>query len=168
MRNVRVKGQSRRHVMSIHHFNDFFQRLNNCASGTLAHVILEMRLCRVALLSSHRPPLLALIIFLTVGSGIFLPLIRLALLPLIFLGETGPLTVAMVLKASRSSLGALLCLLFLLPPTRILGIFRLEVGPAATPVVLKVRRRFRLFRRCCRAWGGASASASAFASSAMS
>ena len=69
-------------------FNDFFQRLNNCTSGTLAHVILEMGMLRVARLSNHMPPLLALIIFLTVGRGIFLPLlfkIRLALFPLIFL-----------------------------------------------------------------------------------
>ena len=90
---------------------------------------------------------------------------RFALFLLIFLWETGPLTVAMVLKASRSSLEALLAFLF--PPTWILGIFRLEVGPPTTAVVLTARRRFRLFRGR-RAWGGASASARALASSAMS
>ena len=53
--------------------------LNNCARGTLAHVILEMRLWSVARLSNHRPSFL---------------------LVLFFLEETGPCTVAMVLKAS--------------------------------------------------------------------
>ena len=159
-----VKGQSRRHVMYKQQ-PLMIQRLNNCTSGTLAHVILEMRLLRVARLSNHMPPLLALIIFLTVGRGIFLPLlfkIRLALFPLIFLflGKTGPSIVAMVLKASSSAWAALL--FFLLPPTRILGNFRLL---PANAVVLKVRRRLRLFRR---RRGCMSASAKALASSATS
>ena len=166
MRGGEVKGQSRRHVMDKKQ-PLLIQRLNNCTSGTLAHVILEMRLLRVARLSNHMPPLLALIIFLTVGRGIFLPLlfkIRLALFPLIFLflGKTGPSIVAMVLKASSSAWAALL--FFLLPPTRILGNFRLL---PANAVVLKVRRRLRLFRRR-RAWGCMSASAKALASSATS
>ena len=55
-------------------FNDtlFFYRLSNCKSGTLAHGMLEMRFCRVALLSNHSPPLKALIIFLALDNGIFL------------------------------------------------------------------------------------------------
>ena len=94
----------------------------------------------MALLSNHTPPLLALIICLTVDVGMFLALLlttRLAFFLLIFLGEVGTPMVAMVLKASRSFLGALRCLL--LPRTRIFE--RREVGPATTPAVLKVRRR---------------------------
>ena len=86
-----VKGHSRddRPSPSIH-FNDFFQRRNDCTRGTLAHGILETRLCRVALLSNHTPPLLALIICLTVDVGMFLALLlttRLAFFLLIFLGK---------------------------------------------------------------------------------
>ena len=110
-------------------FNVFGQRrrLNNRTRGTLAHVILEMRLWSVTRLSNHRPSFL-----------LWFFKRRLAL----FLEETGPFTVAMVLKASRSFLGA--------RRLTFLGMLR-----------------FRLFR-ARRAWGGASASARALVSSAMS
>ena len=93
------------------------RRLNNCVRGTLAHVILEMRLWSVARLSNHRPSFL---------------------LVLFFLEETGPCTVAMVLKASFLGVRRRLAFLGML--------------------------RFRLFR----ARGGASASARALARPAMS
>ena len=108
MRRRRVKGQSRerRQAITIQHiFNGFFQRRKEFTRGTLAHGILETRLCRVALLSNHTPLLPALIICLAVDVAF---------------------------------LGALRCLF--LPRTRIFA--GREVGPATTPVVLKVRRRF--------------------------
>ena len=104
------------------------RRLNNRTRGTLAHVILEMRLWSVARLSNHRPS--------------FLLWFFERRLVLFFLEETGPFTVAMVLKAPRSFLGA--------RRLAFLGMLR-----------------FRLFR-ARRAWGGASASARAQARSAMS
>ena len=115
----------------------------------MAHGILEIRLCSGSAVqpytsftgSDHLPD----------GGCRYVSGVAFDFFLLIFLGETGSLL-----------------LRFLLPPTRILGILRLEVGPAATAVVLKVRRRFRLFRRSRRrALGGASASARALASSSM-
>ena len=125
-----VKGHSRDDRPSPFNtfFNGFFQRRKEFTRGTLAHGILETRLCRVALLSNHTPLLPALIICLAVDVAF---------------------------------LGALRCLF--LPRTRIFA--RREVGPAATPAVLEVRR-FRLLRR--RAWGVASASARALARSLIS
>ena len=124
-----VKGHSRDDRSSPFNniFNDLFQRRKDCTRGTLAHGILETRLCRVALLSNHTPPLLALIICLTVDVGMFLALLlttRLAFFLLIFLGEL----------PSRG------LLLPRTPRTRIFA--RREVGPATVAVVLRVRRRF--------------------------
>ena len=97
----------------------------------------------MALLSNHIPPLDAFIIFLAADNGIFLLLffkiLRLFLLFIVFLGKTGPSTVAMVLNASRSSFIAFLFLF----PTTIRFLFLREVGPAARAAVPKACRRFR-------------------------
>ena len=124
----------------------------------MANAILEIRLRRVSLLSSHSPPLDAFIISLTADSGIFL------LLRAFLLAEIGPSTVIRVLNAPRSSLMAFRFLLF--PPMVILSYVLGEVGPATRGVVLKVCRRFLYIRR--GACGRLSASAKALIKSSGS
>ena len=115
-----VKGQSKRHGVTIYTFF-IFQRRNNRTRGTLAYDNLDTMLCRVARLSNHSPPLLVRII----RPAFFLRL------------DVGPATVAVVLRVRRRFLrlevGPAATAVVLRVRRRFL---RLEVGPAASAITL--------------------------------
>lgn len=69
-----------KHVLNHVFFTSFFHRFNNCASGTLAQLSLEVMLWRVALLSTEMP-----LGFLVSFLFTLVSLLRILLLP--FLGK---------------------------------------------------------------------------------